>query len=107
MQAREGLSFLFISHDIAVVKRLSHRIAVMYAGQIVEIGPARAVLDQPAHPYTRRLLAAALRPDPSARRDVPSGRIEEPPSPVRAPDARTPASRLVEHAPGHYARDAA
>ncbi|MDE4142674.1 MULTISPECIES: ABC transporter ATP-binding protein [Rhodobacterales] len=58
LQAEDGVSFLFISHDIAVVERVSHRVAVMWAGQIVETGPTEAVLHNPQHPYTQRLLAA-------------------------------------------------
>ncbi|ARE39042.1 ABC transporter ATP-binding protein [Rhodovulum sp. P5] len=68
IQTREGIAFLFISHDIAVVERVSHRIAVMYAGHIVEIGPTGALLGAPRHPYTRRLLAAVPIPDPVYRR---------------------------------------
>jgi ABC-type glutathione transport system ATPase component len=58
LQQERGLAYLFISHDMAVVERIAHRIAVMYAGEIVEIGAARSVLSQPAHSYTRRLIAA-------------------------------------------------
>jgi peptide/nickel transport system ATP-binding protein/glutathione transport system ATP-binding protein len=58
LQRERGLAYLFISHDMAVVERIAHRIAVMYAGEIVEIGDARAVLSAPAHSYTQRLIAA-------------------------------------------------
>ncbi|MBJ3776477.1 ABC transporter ATP-binding protein [Acuticoccus mangrovi] len=75
LQARRGLALLFISHDMAVVERLSHRVAVMYRGQIVEIGPRAAVFERPAHAYTRRLLSAVPLPDPSRRHKL-SG-IEE------------------------------
>ncbi|WP_422374867.1 ABC transporter ATP-binding protein [Roseibium sp.] len=68
LQKREGLSFLFISHDIAVVERVSHRIAVMYKGRVVETGPCEEVLRQPKHAYTRQLLAAVPNPDPARRR---------------------------------------
>ncbi len=57
LQRELGLAYLFISHDMGLVERMSHRVAVMYLGQIVEIGPARAVLGSPHHPYTKRLLA--------------------------------------------------
>ncbi|MDF2234766.1 ABC transporter ATP-binding protein [Albimonas sp. CAU 1670] len=67
IQARDGVSFLFISHDLAVVERVSHRIAVMLRGEIVEMGPTAQVLSDPRHSYTRKLLAAAPRPDPARR----------------------------------------
>ena len=70
LQQEEGISFLFISHDIAVVERVSHRIAVMFAGQIVETGQTAQVLGDPQHAYTRQLLAAVPVPDP-ARRNRP------------------------------------
>lgn len=68
LQADLGLSFLFISHDMAVVERVSHHVAVMYMGRIVEIGTRRAVFEDPRHPYTRKLMAAVPLPDPRNRR---------------------------------------
>jgi peptide/nickel transport system ATP-binding protein/glutathione transport system ATP-binding protein len=68
LQQEDGISFLFISHDIAVVERVSHRIAVMYAGQIVEQGRTAEVLNDPHHSYTRQLLSAVPIADPTRRK---------------------------------------
>lgn len=70
-QRRRGAAFLYISHDLATVRFLAHRVAVMYAGAIVESGPVEAVLDQPAHPYARRLVAADPALQPLGGRPVP------------------------------------
>ena len=82
LQAERGLSYLFISHDMAVVEKISHRVAVLYLGQIMEMGSRRQVFETPAHDYTRRLLSAVPVADPTARRETAmlEGEI---PNPVR------------------------
>ncbi|MEM8742882.1 MAG: ABC transporter ATP-binding protein, partial [Pseudomonadota bacterium] len=88
LQAELGLSFLFISHDLTTVSHLCHRVAVMYLGQIVELGTVEQVFRSPAHPYARALLSAHLSPDPAHRRvDQPdTGALTgEIPSPVDLP----------------------
>ena len=108
LQRELGLAYLFISHDIAVVERVSHRIAVMLLGEIVEIGPRDAILSDPRHPYTRKLIAAVPSPRPDrARRDAPL-ELAEIASPVR-PLGWSPPTRLFrEVGPGHLvALDAA
>ena len=85
LQAKYGLTYLFISHDLGVVRYMSDYIAVMYAGKIVEYGEKRRVLENPLHPYTRMLLASVPAPDPS-RRKLLRVRVEgEPPSPLNPP----------------------
>ena len=86
LQASLGLSYLFISHDMAVVERVSHRVAVMYLGEIVEIGPRAQVFGNPQHPYTQKLLSAVLLPDPSRRRERRAIPEDEIASPIRPPD---------------------
>jgi peptide/nickel transport system ATP-binding protein len=84
LKAEYGLTLLFIAHDLAVVKNVSDRVAVMYLGKICEIGPADVLYDAPEHPYTKFLLGAALEADPDApvHGDVLGG---EPPSPLNPP----------------------
>ncbi|WP_324650108.1 ABC transporter ATP-binding protein [Georgenia sp. H159] len=85
IQHSRQLSYLFISHDLGVVRAIADRVVVMYLGEIVEAGPASVVMKRPAHPYTRSLLAAAPRPDPSARTLIKPHVTGEIPSPIDPP----------------------
>ena len=102
LQARLGVAYLFISHDMAVVERVSHRVAVMYLGQIVEIGPRQAVFGDPQHAYTRRLLAAVPVPDPSRRDHSVELDDSEVPSPLRRPDDPPIVAPLVRVGEDHF-----
>ena len=101
LQASMGLAYLFISHDIAVVERMSHRVAVMYLGEIVEIGSRAAVFGNPQHPYTRKLMAAVPIADPARRAEKRGVSNDEIMSPVRAPDYQPPVRQYREVTPGH------
>ncbi len=83
LQQRRGLSYLFIAHDLAVVRQIAQRVAVMYLGRIVEEGSTEALLSRPSHPYTVALLSAAPEPDPESvkRRIVLSGDLPSPTAP--------------------------
>lgn len=96
-----GISYLFISHDMAVVERVSHRVAVMYLGQIVEIGPRSAIFEHPQHPYTKKLMAAVPIADPLARRHHKL-EISEIPSPVRGVGDDPLVAPLVQVGEGHF-----
>jgi len=116
LQRERGLALVFISHDLAVVRHLAHQVAVMYAGRVVEAGPAAALFANPRHPYTRALLAAAPRTDTGPRAHAPLA--GEPPNPAaplpgcrfaaRCPAASAlcredPQPMLRAIAPGHHA----
>jgi oligopeptide/dipeptide ABC transporter ATP-binding protein len=113
LQAELGLSYLFIAHDMAVVEHVSHRIAVMYLGKIVEIGERRQILAEPLHPYTQALLSAVPVPNPKLQRQriVLKGDVPSPANPpagcrfhTRCPYAfdrcRVEEPRLAEVCPG-------
>jgi glutathione transport system ATP-binding protein len=100
LQAQRGLAYLFITHDMAVVERISHRVAVMYLGQIVEIGARQDIFENPQHPYTRKLLAAVPVAEPG--RLIDARLIEgEIPSPVRKVGNEPAIHRFIEVSPGH------
>ncbi|MCU0908912.1 MAG: ABC transporter ATP-binding protein [Rhodobacteraceae bacterium] len=101
LQVDLGLSFLFISHDMAVVERVSHHVAVMYLGRIVEIGPRAAIFEDPRHPYTRSLMAAVPIADPRQRRLREDLGFKPIPSPVFPVGHARPAPVYDTVAPGH------
>ncbi|MGF9566462.1 ABC transporter ATP-binding protein [Neorhizobium sp. JUb45] len=101
LQAERGLAYLFISHDMAVVEKMSHRVAVLYLGQIMEMGSRRQVFETPGHDYTRRLLSAVPVADPTVPRQ--SAMIEgEIPNPVRRVGDERPVLVHEEINPGHF-----
>ncbi|KQO83760.1 ABC transporter ATP-binding protein [Rhizobium sp. Leaf262] len=101
LQQSLDLAFLFISHDMAVVERVSHRVAVMYLGEIVEIGPRAAVFGNPQHAYTKRLMAAVPVPDPDRRRLKNTVAVEELKSPIRPVDYKIMPPVFREVSAGH------
>ncbi|MFN7917195.1 MAG: oligopeptide/dipeptide ABC transporter ATP-binding protein [Vicinamibacterales bacterium] len=85
LQEELGLSYLFIAHDLSVVRHISNRIAVMYLGHIVEMGDGETIYQRPLHPYSKALLESAPRPDPSARRERQAKLAGDIPSPINKP----------------------
>jgi peptide/nickel transport system ATP-binding protein len=117
LQSSMGLTFLFVAHDLSVVRHISDRVAVMYVGQLVELAPTVSVFERPHHPYTAALMRAVPVPDPRVRNDDGILRGEVP-SPAAPPSGcyfhprcafaedrcRQDAPALRETAPGHFAR---
>jgi peptide/nickel transport system ATP-binding protein len=101
LQQSLNLAFLFISHDMAVVERVSHRVAVMYLGEIVEIGPRAAVFGNPQHAYTKKLISAVPVPNPDRRREKGKISNDEIKSPMRPADYKVVPLQYREVSPGH------
>ena len=102
LQREMGIAFLFISHDMAVVERISHRVAVMYLGQIVEIGPRQAVFENPQHPYTRKLMSAVPVADPAHHHAQRVLLSDDMPSNIRKRGESMQRVQLQNVGPGHF-----
>ena len=102
LQADLGLSFLFISHDMAVVERVSHRVGVMYLGRIVEIGSRQQVFENPQHPYTQALMKAVPIADPTIRKSERDLNFKPIPSPIHKTGYVPEPSVYNEVDPGHF-----
>jgi peptide/nickel transport system ATP-binding protein/glutathione transport system ATP-binding protein len=102
LQAELGLSFLFISHDMAVVERVSHHVGVMYLGRIVEMGPRARVFENPQHPYTQALMKAVPIADPRQRKDEKDLNFKPIPSPIHPVTYTPEPSAYNEVEPGHF-----
>jgi peptide/nickel transport system ATP-binding protein/glutathione transport system ATP-binding protein len=101
LQAELGLSYLFISHDMAVVERVSHQVGVMYLGRIVELGPRHAVFENPQHPYTQALMKAVPIADPTQRKSENDLNFKPIPSPIHPTNYQPVPSAYKEVGPGH------
>ena len=104
LQEEFGLSYLFISHDMAVVERVSHRVAVMYLGEIVELGMRGQVFENPQHPYTKKLMSAVPVADPNLRKKELNLMTDEIPSPLKPIGFEPEDYELVSVDEGHYVK---
>ncbi|MFY0621998.1 MAG: ABC transporter ATP-binding protein [Pelagimonas sp.] len=102
LQADLGLGYLFISHDMAVVERVSHNVGVMYLGRIVELGPREAVFENPQHAYTRALMKAVPIADPRQRKSEKDLNFKPIPSPIHPVGYEPGPSEYQEVSPGHF-----
>lgn len=102
LQLEMGLSFLFISHDMAVVERVSHQVGVMYLGRIVELGSRQRVFENPQHPYTQALMKAVPIADPRQRKAEKDLNFKPIPSPIHPIDYEPEPSVYTEVEPGHF-----
>ena len=102
LQSEYQLSYLFISHDMAVVERVSHYIGVMYLGRIVEIGSRQTILNNPCHPYTKALLSAVPSTDPRKRKMDSEMRFRKIVSPIHPVDYEPPASEYKRLSEEHF-----
>ncbi|MEL6565645.1 MAG: ABC transporter ATP-binding protein [Pseudomonadota bacterium] len=102
LQADLGVSYLFISHDMAVVERVSHYVGVMYLGRIVEMGPRARVFENPQHPYTQALMKAVPIADPRQRKSEKDLNFKPIPSPIHPVDYVAAPSEYNEVEPGHF-----
>jgi peptide/nickel transport system ATP-binding protein len=102
LQADLGLSFLFISHDMAVVERVSHQVGVMYLGRIVELGPRARVFENPQHAYTQALMKAVPIADPHRRKSEKDLNFKPIPSPIHDLHYQPEPSEYLEVEPGHF-----
>ncbi len=104
LQTQFGIALIFISHDMAVVERIAHRVAVMYLGEIVEIGDRQSVFNDPQHSYTKKLLSMVPIADPHDRRENRQLMSDEVPSALRAPDFRPVHLPMIEVSGTHLVR---
>jgi glutathione transport system ATP-binding protein len=102
LQRETGVAYIFISHDLPIVEQISHRVAVMRAGRLMELGARQEVFDTPRHPYTRRLLAATPSLDPARRGGSPAAYDEVPPSPMRLAGDEPVIAPLVRLSESHF-----